>query len=321
MMSRHRRNPRAAFTLIELLVAIGLMIILMGAVALIFFQSTDLFKTSEARMQIANNARTALDMLARDLAGSLPTDSKAQCFTMWNTPGSNGGVPTGNGQVISGANSFGAADALQFWATTSFRGTVSGVHITYYVDSSSDPEIMNNQGTATGVRTGRRLMVLRRIARRRNGNVWNTPNETDEADLCEYVLSFNVEPLLDPDDAGPEAARFVNLDEPAPIFRPAPNFAPPGNPYNAPGLNFWNLCNPHPNTNPTGTIPPTRPVGDPVLQTSLSTLYPIGCDTPPRATPNNIKPPMAIRITMRIVEGGAEKQERLISRVIWIPIQ
>ncbi len=321
MMSRHRRNPRAAFTLIELLVAIGLMIILMGAVALIFFQSTDLFKTSEARMQIANNARTALDMLARDLAGSLPTDSNAQCFTMWNQPGApGGGWQSTNGQDIQGAGSFGARDALQFWATTSFRGTVSGVHITYYAKESTDPEIMNQAGTAAGVRTGRNLMVLRRIARRRNNAIW----DTDEADLCEYVLSFNVEPLLDPDDAGPEAPRFVNLDEPALGFRSAgsvPPFAPPGNPYNSAPLVWWSMLVHPTDSNPSANVPPVSPGGSSVLSTTLHPLYPIGCVAPLRATPNNIKPPMAIRITMRIVEGGAEKQERLISRVIWIPIQ
>ncbi|GEM_PF-2497515 len=323
-MSRTRRAPFAAFTLIELLVAIGLMIILMGAVAIIFFQSTDLFKTSEARMQIANNARTALDMLARDLAGSLPYDSQAQAFIMWNVPGSTGAGPNDqNGQNIQGANSFGARDALSFWATTSFRGTVSGVHITYYVAESVDPEIMSRQGSPTGVRTGRTMMVLRRIARRRNGNVWNTANETDEADLCEYVLSFNIEPLVDRDDAGPEAPRFFQLDEGP--FRTGPLFAPPGNPYNSTTLpSWWGLTGPHPvNSNPTANIPPRTPVpaSEPLLSTGLHPLYPIGSNTPPRAQLNNIRVPMAIRITMRIVEGASEKQERLISRVIWVPIQ
>lgn len=308
MMSRIRRV--AGFTLIELLVAIGLMIILMGAVAIIFFQSTDLFKTSEARMQIANNARTALDMLARDLAGSLPYDSQAQAFIMWDVPGTTGaGVNDVNGQNIQGANSFGARDALQFWATTSFRGTVSGVHISYFVARSVDPEIMTAQGAATGVRTGRNLMVLRRIAKRRNGNVW----DTDEADLCEYVLSFNVEALVDRDDSGPEAPRFYQLNEGP--FRNGPAFAPPGNPYNSTTLqNWWTY------TNQCTNIPPSTPAAnEPVLSLGLNhPLYPIGV---PRPQPNSIRVPMAIRVTMRIVEGATEKQERLISRVIWIPIQ
>ena len=316
-MSRTRRAPFAAFTLIELLVAIGLMIILMGAVAIIFFQSTDLFKTSEARMQIANNARTALDMLARDLAGSLPYDSQAQAFIMWNVAGSAGGGPNNqNGQEIQGANSFGARDALQFWATTSFRGTVSGVHITYYVDQSRDPEIMNQQGATTGVRTGRTMMVLRRIARRRNGAAW----DTDEADLCEYVMSFNVEPLVDRDDAGPEAPRFFQLDEPP--FRNGPLFPPPGNPYNSTTLpGWWGLTAPHPNSNPTANIPPRTPAAsEQVFSANLHPLYPIGVWAAPHQ-PNSIRVPMAVRITMRIVEGASEKQERLISRVVWVPIQ
>ncbi len=65
-------------------------------------------------------------MLARDLAGSLPYDSQAQAFIMWNVPGQPGAGPLDtNGQNIQSVeNSYGARDALQFWATTSFRGTV-----------------------------------------------------------------------------------------------------------------------------------------------------------------------------------------------------
>lgn len=310
MMSRTCRVPFAAFTLIELLVAIGLMIILMGAVAIIFFQSTDLFKTGEARMLIANNARTALDTLARDLAGCLPYDSQAQAFTMWNVPGTTAGGA--NGESIQGSGSFGARDALQFWATTSFRGTVSGVHITYYVARSVDPEIMNTQGMAAGVRTGRNLMVLRRIARRRVNNAW----EMDEADLCEYVLSFNIEALVDRDDSGPDAPRFFQLDEGP--FRNGPLFPPPGNPYNSTTLpSWWAMTDGQLPAN----IPPRTPSPtEQVLRPDLHPLYPIGVWGAPHQ-PNPVRVPMAIRVTMRIVEGATEKQERLISRVIWIPIQ
>lgn len=310
-MTRHLR-PRA-FTLIELLVAIGLMVLLMGSVSMIFFGSSEVFQTERARIQIASNARTSLDMLSRDLAGCLPIDSRSQAFVMWNVRGRAGD----NGETVvpnpSSTLPDGAADAIQFWSMTSFRGVMSVVHVTYYVDVSRDPEIMQDAGTATGVRSGRKLLVLRRIARRQVGSSW----ETDDADLCEYVLSFNLEALVDPDDAGPQVPRFVQLDEGP--FRSAPLFAPPGNPYDSTSLDWWSRYA-HPALNPITDIPPLTP-SDPVLSTALHALYPIGGTNPPRAVANSIKPPMAIRVTMRVVDGGAEKQERLISRVLWTPIQ
>lgn len=71
---------------------------------------------------------------------------------------------------------------------------------------------------------------------------------------------------------------------------------------------------------PTADIPSCPPI-DPVLQTGFHLLYPMGSNTPPRGAPSSIKPPMAVRVTLRVVEWGAEKQERLISRVVWLAAQ
>lgn len=65
-----RRRLQKGFTLIELLVAVSLMLILMGAIVIIFSRSTQLFNLSEANMNIFQNARVAFDLMAKELASS-----------------------------------------------------------------------------------------------------------------------------------------------------------------------------------------------------------------------------------------------------------
>lgn len=305
-----RRDSASAFTLIELIVAVGLMTVLMGTVAVVFLRSTDLFRRNEADQQIAASQRAALDMLSRDLAGCVPVESGAQRFILWDVSGRAGD----DGETVVADPSSplpdGAADAIQFVSATSFRGTTSTVHVTYCVDLSTDPEVMLDGGSPRGMRTGRRLMSLKRIARRQAGNAW----ETDEADLCEYLVSFNVEALVDPDDDGPESPRFMQLGE-GPLRR-GPAFAPPGNPYDSAALGWWARTHDGSGRS-TGRIPPLTP-SDPVLSAALHGLYPIGA---PRTPSNGVRPPRAIRVTMRVVEGAAEERERLVSRVIWLPME
>ncbi len=305
-----RRDSASAFTLIELIVAIGLMTLLMSTVAVIFIRSSEFFRNNAGETQIAANQRAALDLLARDLAGCVPVESGEQRFTLWDVLGRAGD----DGETVvadpSSPRPDGAADAIQFVSTTSFRGAVCSVHVTYCVDLSTDPEVMLDGGSPRGMRTGRRLMSLKRIVRRQVGNAW----ETDEADLCEYLLSFNLEALVDPDDGGPASPRFMQLGE-GPL-RSGPAFAPPGNPYGSAALDWWGRYHDGSGRS-TGSIPPLTPA-DPVLSTTLHPLYPIGS---PRNPSNGVRPPRAIRVTMRVVEGAAEARERLVSRVIWLPIK
>src|SRR5262245_48219037 len=62
-MIQRMRHPRSAggFTLIEILVAIALMVILMSAVTVIFMNTTETVAGAEARTDVYNNARYALD--------------------------------------------------------------------------------------------------------------------------------------------------------------------------------------------------------------------------------------------------------------------
>lgn len=69
-MNNTMRNKQRGFTLVELLVAVTLMVILIGAIVLIFDRSTKIFTTSEANMTVMQNVRVAFDSMAKELAGA-----------------------------------------------------------------------------------------------------------------------------------------------------------------------------------------------------------------------------------------------------------
>lgn len=66
------RSYRNRFTLLELLIAMGLMMILMLAIISIFSTAMDIFNKSKAKMEVYQNARTTLNMMERDLLGTMP---------------------------------------------------------------------------------------------------------------------------------------------------------------------------------------------------------------------------------------------------------
>lgn len=55
------------FTLIELIVSVALMLILVGAVIMIFKDSSEVFSMADAKMSVYQNGRIALDLMAREL--------------------------------------------------------------------------------------------------------------------------------------------------------------------------------------------------------------------------------------------------------------
>lgn len=66
-MQKYSKQSRG-FTLVELLVAVALMVILVGAVVMVFTQSSQVISVSEAQMEVYQNARAAMEIIARDLA-------------------------------------------------------------------------------------------------------------------------------------------------------------------------------------------------------------------------------------------------------------
>ncbi len=69
-----QKHKKTGFTLIELLVAVALMLILTIAVVTIFTQASTVFILSEAQMNLFQNARIALDFMAKELASARNDD-------------------------------------------------------------------------------------------------------------------------------------------------------------------------------------------------------------------------------------------------------
>lgn len=128
----NRRESRAVgFTLIELLIAIVLMIILLSAVTMVFVNTTDTVTISQARSQVYTEARRAADLLEEDLLSCFPFTG-AQEFTMDNMIGGfNGEVAAEPRPGGSGVGN--AADRLSFIATTLVGTTHQSARITYYL--------------------------------------------------------------------------------------------------------------------------------------------------------------------------------------------
>ena len=119
------------FTLIELLISIVLMIILLSAVTMVFIRTTETVTVSQARSQVYTEARRAADLLEEDLLACFPFTG-AQEFTMDN------GVVGWQGLVASepkaGSGTIGvAADKLSFIATTLVGTTHQSARITYFM--------------------------------------------------------------------------------------------------------------------------------------------------------------------------------------------
>ncbi len=121
----------AAFTLIELLISIVLMIILMSAVTMVFVHTTETVTISQARSQVYAEARRAADLLEEDLLACFPFTG-AQEFTMDNWVGGLQGTVAAEPKPGSGTVGI-AADRLSFIATTLVGTTHQSARITYFL--------------------------------------------------------------------------------------------------------------------------------------------------------------------------------------------
>lgn len=279
---RNRRSQQG-FTLIELIVAIGLMIILVGAVAMIFYRCVEVFKVAEARTIIYTNARAACDKIAQDLAGTLPiaantpTNAQLQHFRMGSGPPPSDALvgrdsswmPNYPPAVDSLPLTLGS-DWMVFNSVTSFNGVIQVVRVSYFLTLDPDPE------KRVAARTTRPIYVLWKMVRQTvtagGTTARTTPIETpvfmttgappvnvQPADLCHYVAQFRLD---------------------------------------------WSP--------PVGGMPAAPANGFHPVETQ-----PYESDTQPQATRYL---PTSIRVRMRLIEDSQERQERLITRVIWLPM-
>ena len=67
-MLRLHKSRQQAFTLIELLISVVLMMILVGAVVMVFMHSSEVVTLAEAKTEVYQNARVIFDTIGRDLA-------------------------------------------------------------------------------------------------------------------------------------------------------------------------------------------------------------------------------------------------------------
>jgi type II secretory pathway component PulJ len=243
------KKKQSGFTLVELMVAVTLMIILVGAIAMVFTRAAEIATISDARHKIYNNARVAMDLMWKDLQALLPVDGGNQQFSIRN----------GGGDHISTAN-----DQISFHSTVfDSDGNLRVAKVTYRLEKDPDSERQNT------LRTGRPLYILRRVLQATDGtSLKNIAGATiTPADVCMYVISLNFEYRI---ETGTNAGTFTN--NVAAVFK-------------ADG------------SDPIGDSPPkSGDLNDPNMRIS------------------------AVRVTMRIVEDNAERQERVISRVIWLPM-
>lgn len=289
-MSGGARAGGAGFTLVELLISVILMAILISAVTIVFMQTTDTVAIAEARTQIYTNARYALDKLENDLLCCIPFDSGLQLFAM-----ENGGVASPGSFPVYGVSDRhveGAADLIQFVATTDVGDTVQTGLVTYelipsnYAISITGASTAGDQSRKETVRTRRGMYTLVRRVRVPDPSVPILPgvpprydqmpkdrlgNVVADQELCHYVISFNLE-YFD------NTMKFSQL-EPSPF---------------------------------------TRKIG--VANDPLGNKQgPNDTNPPPPAIPTALRVPY-IRATLVVVEDVGERQERTLQKVMWVPM-
>ena len=94
------RRQFKGFTLVELMVAMTLGVILTGAIVFIFVQSQKIFTEMDAKVSVYNYARTAFDIVERDLANTAKT-SDMEFFQDSDSDGIQGHYDVRNGDPES----------------------------------------------------------------------------------------------------------------------------------------------------------------------------------------------------------------------------
>lgn len=202
-------NNRRGFTMVEVLVVAILMMIVIGTIAVVFAESTEIVSRNESRTAVYVSAGYAMDRLANDFYGALRFEG-AQRFVMHNGDTGAGGTTnfytavSGGAPETTGFHHNKSADLLQMRTVTSCANAVGQYQVTYYLKKDADPW---RQSTA---RTNRPIYTLmRRVTEMATGQTvpndwsqlvmidtnadgvkdWSVPEE----EACHYILSFNLE--------------------------------------------------------------------------------------------------------------------------------
>ncbi len=84
MIDMIHQTKKHGFTLVELLVSVALMLILVGAVIMIFQNSSEVFSISDAKIFVYQNGRAALELMSREITSADNSGSPASNFTIRN---------------------------------------------------------------------------------------------------------------------------------------------------------------------------------------------------------------------------------------------
>jgi prepilin-type N-terminal cleavage/methylation domain-containing protein len=128
------KKTKTGFTLIELMVSVALMLVLVGAVVMVFNHTSTVFNVSEAKMSIYQNARAALELMAREL-------TSADNIALSNYSG-GGGTPVYAGFDVSNNDIF-QFKTNTFWITGSTRENGMAV-VEYYLEAVSGNNNIRN---------------------------------------------------------------------------------------------------------------------------------------------------------------------------------
>jgi hypothetical protein len=206
-----------------------------------------------------------------------------------------------------------AADAMGFRGVTSVKGVNVTAEIVYRLVKDPDPfrgktveKLVDGQ-----LKDGRQLYVLRKEYKNLDGTPLKDPTIAGAgaptiypADLCYYVVSFNLEYLASLGTSDPTNRLIGQYSQIAPGASGMTNGPFPG-----------------PGESALGDLDPTKVLNagaiDPMGEDSGSAdlndqLLPSG-----RLGPKYFIP--AIRATLRIVEDRTARQERVFVREIWLP--
>ncbi|MCC6741043.1 MAG: type II secretion system protein [Planctomycetia bacterium] len=301
-----KRN--AGFTLMELLVAVGLMVILMTAIVMIFYRSTDVMKIQDARINIYENARAAVDICASDIQNAIPASGGQQ--RMWVA---NYARPAA-GPVPVGDNMDGAADYIGLVTVTtcpagsgvSATRELKTVYAEYFLTNDDDAETsFSGRGNTTGQRSQRRIFVLKR-------RLWSLPTLITTLQIQQIsaipilttpLSNMATGPLVTTNTLtppGPSPATMTLIED-ADLCHWVVSFnlevyhynaaAAPG-PSNPKYYELNEAGSPYTvAVMPLGDLPGSEPVV-----------------------------PRKIRLSLRVIEGAGERQERLIQREVWVPL-
>lgn len=296
----------AAFTLVELLVAIGLMMILISSCVLIFSSSSTTVMIGEARIRIYNSARATVDQVTRDLSSMLPVDGGSQLLWMKDAASKNGSSAYTDTSDAKRHYEY-ATDQIGFTAVTSVKGSYVAAIIVYRLVRDPDPDRGKTvERYVNGVAMpARQLYILRKEYRDLNGGDLKDAAgvAVEPGDLCYYVISFNIEYL----SANGSFSQIAPGDTAKGM---------PDGPFPGPALSADFL---DPASKLTGV--PVDPMGEIIGGDDLNDEVPKDASGNPipgkPLGPKFVVP--AVRVTLRIVEDREARQERVITREVWLP--